>query len=219
MIAVGNARGAGLSTKTGTVTGIHQGITITDENGTSRLTGLIKTNAALEPGDSGGPLLSSGRVVGIDAAASRSFSFRGSAGGEGYAIPINLALSIARQIESGRQTQNVHIGATAFLGVVVTDPETLGQSSRGAVVQQVASGSPADHAGIGEADLITALRRSARDVGGEAQGADPPAPPRPRRARDVGRLVRRLDERVRSPRHRAAAVALASIRRAGGARR
>ncbi len=153
--AVGNARGAGLGTKTGTVTGIHQGITITDENGTSRLTGLIKTNAPLEPGDSGGPLLSSGRVVGIDAAASRSFSFRGSTGGEGYAIPINLALSIARQIESGRQTQNVHIGATAFLGVVVTDPETLGQSSRGAVVQQVASGSPADHAGIGEADLIT----------------------------------------------------------------
>ena len=151
--AVGNARGAGLSTKTGTVTGVHQGITITDENGTSRLTGLIKTNAALEPGDSGGPLLSAGRVVGIDAAASRSFSFRGS--GDGYAIPINLALSIVRQIESGRQTQTVHIGATAFLGVAVTDPETLGQTSHGAVVQQVASGSPADHAGIGQADVIT----------------------------------------------------------------
>ena len=155
--AVGNARGAGLSTKTGKVTGLRQAITVSDESGTARLTGLIETNAPLEPGDSGGPLLTTNdRVVGIDAAASRSFSFR-SASGEGYAIPINAALSIARQIEARRQTSTVHVGATAFLGVAVADSDPYGPSARGAVVQEVASGSPAERAGIGTADLITAF--------------------------------------------------------------
>lgn len=154
--AVGNARGAGLSTKTGKVTGLRRAITVSDENGTARLTGLIETNAPLEPGDSGGPLLSGGRVVGIDAAASSSFLFRG-AGGDGYAIPINVALSIARQVEARRQTPTVHVGATAFLGVAVADSNPYGQSARGAVVQEVASGSPAARAGIGAADVITAF--------------------------------------------------------------
>ena len=69
----------------------------------------------MRSGDSGGPLLSGGRVIGIDAAAGGGFFFRGSA--QGYAIPINRALKIAGQIEAGRSSSTVHVGPTAFLGV------------------------------------------------------------------------------------------------------
>jgi S1-C subfamily serine protease len=152
--AVGNAGGTGtLTTKSGNVTGLQRGITVDDDGAPVRLTGLIKTNAALEPGDSGGPLLNDGRVIGIDAAASRSFTFQG-VSGQGFAIPINLALDIANQIEAGRASANVHIGPTAFLGVALAGPG-YGQNVAGAVVGAVAPSSPAGRAGIGANDVIT----------------------------------------------------------------
>ena len=115
--AVGNAGGTGkLTTKTGKVTGLSESITVSNVDGDPfTLPGLIETTAPLRGGDSGGPLLSGGRVIGIDAAAAGGFYFRGSA--QGYAIPINRARKIARQIDSGRQSSTVHVGPTAFLGV------------------------------------------------------------------------------------------------------
>jgi S1-C subfamily serine protease len=153
--AVGNADGAGsLVTTTGTITGLGRTITVRDDQGgTARLQGLIQTNANLRPGDSGGPLLdSSGRVIGIDTAASTGYSFQ-SGGGDGYAIPIDRARSIMSQILAGRSSATVHVGATAFLGV-------LGAASRfsdvdGVLVQQVVSGAPAERAGLERGDVIT----------------------------------------------------------------
>ena len=72
--AVGNAGGTGrLTSSRGHVTGLNRSITVQGDSGTTeQLTGLIETNAALQPGDSGGPLLNSaGHVVGIDTAASK----------------------------------------------------------------------------------------------------------------------------------------------------
>jgi S1-C subfamily serine protease len=71
--AVGNAGGTGyLSHASGTVTGVGRSITVSDDQGGSEnLSGLIETNAAVRPGDSGGPLLNSaGQVIGMDTAAS-----------------------------------------------------------------------------------------------------------------------------------------------------
>lgn len=154
--AVGNAGGTGvLTVKTGKVTGLARSITVSDEDGSStRLTGLIQTSAPLRPGDSGGPLLENGRVVGIDAAASSSIRFPED--GEGFAIPINRAIAIARQVEAGRTSASVHVGATAFLGVVLGGQDGFGQSE-GAVVENVATGSPADRAGLGPNDVITSF--------------------------------------------------------------
>ena len=117
--AVGNAGGTGgtPSAATGTVTALNQSITATDEGGgnSENLTGMIEINADIQAGDSGGPLYSaSGTVIGIDTAAS-SQSFNSTT--TGFAIPINKALSIAKQIESGTETSTIHIGPTAFLGV------------------------------------------------------------------------------------------------------
>ena len=152
--AVGNAGGTGsLTTVTGRVTGLGQSISVSDEQGGSnRLIGLIETNAPLEPGDSGGPLLAGGRVIGLNAAASSIISYDGPR--EGYSIPINRAVSIAHQIESGRRSTTVHVGPTAFLGVLIEPPDYPDDSS-GAIVQSVLSGSAAERAGIESGDVIT----------------------------------------------------------------
>ena len=107
--AVGNAGGTGrLTSSRGKVTGLNRSIMVQGDNGTTeQLTGLIETNAALQPGDSGGPLLNSaGRVVGIDTAASSSTPFAVSASNDGYAIPIGKATTIARQIVAGKSSAN-----------------------------------------------------------------------------------------------------------------
>jgi S1-C subfamily serine protease len=136
VVGVGNAGGTGgtPSAAGGTVTALNQSITASDEgDGTSeQLSGLIETNADIQPGDSGGALVNtSGQVLGVDTAASAGFSFQSndqSSGTQGFAIPINTALSIAHQIVAGNGSSTVHIGTTAFLGVEVSP---VGSSSSG----------------------------------------------------------------------------------------
>src|SRR6185437_4640983 len=104
--AVGNAGGTGrLTPARGTVTNVNRSITVSDDQGGSEsLSGLIETNAAVRPGDSGGPLLnSSGEVIGMDTAASVSNNVSYSTSNQGYAIPIDKALAIADQIVSGNE--------------------------------------------------------------------------------------------------------------------
>ena len=152
--AVGNAGGTGtLTVSTGTLTRLHQTITVSDDSGgSSRLSDLIETSADLQPGDSGGPLLdSSGRVIGVDAAGSSGSRFEQSAG-DGYAIPIDTAKAIVHQIESGHSTAIVHVGPTAFLGVALS-----GEDASGALVTGVVQGGPADSAGLAAGDLITSF--------------------------------------------------------------
>jgi S1-C subfamily serine protease len=153
--AVGNAGGSGsLSVVTGRITDTGRVITVTDNEGnTARLTDMIETSAPLVPGDSGGPLLLGGRVIGIDAAGPRGFRFE--SGSDGFAVPVNAALSVVRQVQSGRRSATVHVGPTAFLGVALATPGQSGGT--GAAVEQVVPGSPADRAGIAAGDVLTAI--------------------------------------------------------------
>jgi S1-C subfamily serine protease len=137
------------------VTDLNQSITASDEsdNSSEQLTGLIQTDAALQPGDSGGPLVNSqGTVVGIDTAASSGFQFQ-SGTSQGFAIPINQAITIAHQIMAGQSSDTVHIGPAALIGVVVQDST----QSSGAQIVNVESGSPADQAGLVNGDVINSL--------------------------------------------------------------
>jgi S1-C subfamily serine protease len=157
IVAVGNAGGAGLTVTSGRIVRLNRSITVGDEDGTpARLSGLIETTAPLRPGDSGGPLLLDGEVVGMDAAASSTLSYR-TTGGEGYAIPIATVLRIARQIEAGHRTSNVHVGPTALLGVSLAGAQGFAGSRGGAVVNGVSPSSPAAKAGLGSGDVITSV--------------------------------------------------------------
>jgi S1-C subfamily serine protease len=157
VVALGNAGGMGgaPSISTGVVEALGSSIIANDEitGGSEQLNGLIQTNARLEPGDSGGPLVDrSGRVIGIDTAGSTSYQIE-SGSDEGFAIPIDAALDIARQIESGLGSAAVHIGPTAFLGVQVSASATVS----GAVVAAVVAGSPAQRAGLVVGDVIVSV--------------------------------------------------------------
>jgi S1-C subfamily serine protease len=166
VVAIGNAGGAGgtPSSAGGSVTALNQSITANDDlDGVSeKLSGLIETNANIQSGDSGGSLVNTdGKVIGVDTAASNQFSFQGS-GGQGYAIPINQAMSIADKIESGTSTSTIHVGSTAFLGVsVASASQSSGQiggtGTSGAQVAGVLNGGAAEAAGIQQGDVITSV--------------------------------------------------------------
>jgi S1-C subfamily serine protease len=191
--ALGNAEGKGgtPSVATGSVTALNQSITASDElSGVNeQLTGLIETNAPIQPGDSGGPLVNSyGQVIGMDTAADSSYELQGqsSTATQAYSIPIDEAQSIASQIEAGTTSADVHIGATAFLGVEIGSSSSTGNGSggfggfggfggqnsqgttSGVSVAGTVSGSPAANAGLTEGDTITAIAgqsvTSAEDV-------------------------------------------------------
>jgi S1-C subfamily serine protease len=167
VVAIGNAEGLNStpSVATGRVTALNQSITASDESaGTAeRLRGLIETDAGIQPGDSGGPLTDTkGQVIGIDtAAASGSTQLSSSQTTQAFSIPINQALSIARQIEAGTSSATVHIGGTAFLGVQVSSSAVPGfggfGGGSGAVIAGVEQGSAAANAGLTAGDTITSL--------------------------------------------------------------
>jgi S1-C subfamily serine protease len=171
IVAIGNAGGTGgtPAAAPGTVTGLNRSITASDEgNGTSEtLRGLIEVNANVVSGDSGGPLVNtSGQVIGIDTAASAGFQYQNGqdqTGGDGFAIPINQAMTIAKQIQAGTASSTVHIGQTAFLGVQTRAGRDAQQTVAGAPVAGVLSGSPAEAAGLARGDVIQSLNGKAVD--------------------------------------------------------
>jgi S1-C subfamily serine protease len=169
VVAIGNAGGTGgtPSAVGGTVSALNQSITASDESSGSseQLTGLIEVNAAIQAGDSGGPLLTtSGQVIGVDTAASAGFRYQAN-GGDGFAIPIGTATTIADQIRAGRSSSTIHIGETAYLGIEAASSNSQGsggqnsgtQGDGGAAILGVIQGSPAESAGLSRGDVITSV--------------------------------------------------------------
>ena len=142
VVAIGNALDLGAEP---TVTGgliSAKGRTITEPNG-AVLVDLFQTDAAISPGNSGGPLLDmTGHVVGINTAVA------GEGQNIGFAIAINRAIELIDQLRNGQTPQHALLGVT-------TQPNPTGDD--GAVVVDVQAGSAAAAAGIREGDIITHL--------------------------------------------------------------
>lgn len=161
---VGNAGGTGgtPSAADGSVTALDQSITVQDETTGEgkQLSGLIQTDADIQSGDSGGPLYDAeGEVVGIDTAASS-----GGTEIDGFAIPIDDALSIVDQIRSGVETETVSVGYPAFIGIgLASAGNGAAQTVVGAVVGSVIENTPAATIGLAAGDVITSLNGVAID--------------------------------------------------------
>jgi S1-C subfamily serine protease len=133
VVAMGNANGTGsITTATGAITGLDRAITASDEGtgeSAEHLTGMLQTDADIIQGDSGGPLVSTvGKVVGMDTASSSDIM--ASQQNVGFAIPINKAMTIAREIVAGKPGAGVRVGATGFVGVLVASAPGGAQSTQ-----------------------------------------------------------------------------------------
>jgi S1-C subfamily serine protease len=166
VIAIGNAGGGGGSPTVteGMISALGRTITISDgRGGFERLSGLIQTDAVIQQGVSGGPLVNTAaQVVGIITAGSRTSRFE-----EGsrvsYAIPSSAALSIVNEIRAGRASSSIIVGEPGFLGVEVQELDAatagrLGLDVRsGVLIVGTTPGTPAALVGISEGSVITAI--------------------------------------------------------------
>lgn len=151
VIAIGNSLGMGISATKGIVSALN--ISLSSNPG-ENLDNLIQTDAAINPGNSGGPLVNlKGELVGINSIKISQVGVEGM----GYAISIEEAKPVIDQL-----IQNGYV-IRPYLGV---DLYTVDQFvilrfdlpiNKGAFVTNVASGSPADKAGIAPGDVIIAI--------------------------------------------------------------
>jgi S1-C subfamily serine protease len=132
VVTIGNANGVGgkPTVTTGSITGLNQTITASDDlGGSETLHDMLQTNSEIVEGDSGGPMTNAaGRVIGMDTAASSS-TFGNQTNDIGFAIPINRALTIAHEIIDGKASSTVKIGASGFMGVLVPSGNASTESS------------------------------------------------------------------------------------------
>jgi putative serine protease PepD len=137
------------SLSTGVVSGLDR--TISAPNGFT-VAHAIQTDAALNPGNSGGPVLdASGLVIGIvDQIATNGSSQTSS--GVGFAVPIDLVRSELSKLEAGQTVRH------AYLGVSTSD---LGTGTAGALIQSVSSSGPAASAGLRSGDVVTRIGSAA----------------------------------------------------------
>lgn len=148
--AVGDAGGDGgaLTASPGTVAALHDDITVESTDGSAggtALTDLIRMDAHVVPGDSGGAVLDAdGEVVGMNVAASS-----GTRDVTGYAIPIATVEQVVAQVEAGDTSDGVELGYDGYLGVA------LAPSSSAPRVADVTDDSAAASAGIRAGDTIT----------------------------------------------------------------
>ena len=151
VVAVGNPFGLGQTVTSGIVSAVGR-------NGLSGFgyQNFIQTDASINPGNSGGALVNlRGELVGINAA---SFNPRGSAAGNiglGFAIPVNLAREVMRQLMAYGEVRRGSLGLDSRdVTADLAKQYGLG-NNRGALVVRVYRGSPAEQAGLKPGDLVT----------------------------------------------------------------
>jgi S1-C subfamily serine protease len=149
VVAIGNPHGLGGSVTAGVVSALGRSLPTRSRRAGRIIDNVIQTDAALNPGNSGGALADSrGRVVGINTAVAGV--------GLGLAVPINEAT----QLVVGQLMRDGHV-RRAYIGVAggqrPVPPQARGESDTCVEVVEVVDGSPADRAGLRPEDLILAL--------------------------------------------------------------
>jgi S1-C subfamily serine protease len=184
VIAIGNPLDVGTSATTGIVSGTGRPIKAPNNY---TIDNAIQTDAAINPGSSGGPLLDDrGTVIGVN---SQIQSSTGSFQGVGFAVPINTVKGVVEQLITTGDVEHGYIGVQMFDAGVRELASYTGESPEefsdeyeipesGAIVSEATDGGPADEAGVsgGEEQEISGIPVPLGDV-----------------------IVRIEDERVESP--------------------
>ncbi|PTU28153.1 serine protease [Bacillus subtilis] len=172
VIAIGDPLGKDLSRTVtqGIVSGVDRTVSMSTSAGETSIN-VIQTDAAINPGNSGGPLLNTdGKIVGINSMKISEDDVEGI----GFAIPSNDVKPIAEELLSKGQIERPYIGVSMLdLEQVPQNYQegTLGlfgsQLNKGVYIREVASGSPAEKAGLKAEDIIIDLKGKETDTGSE----------------------------------------------------
>lgn len=165
-MAIGNPLGYANSASTGIISALNRPVSVaSDSSGDANnnvVTNAIQVDAAVNQGNSGGPLFNaSGEVIGITSSIASLSSSSSSAGsiGIGFAIPSNLVKKVSDSIVSTGSFQHAQLGVTVKTGQVTADGIMRG----GASVESVSSGGAADKSGLKQGDVIVAYNGNSVD--------------------------------------------------------
>ncbi len=153
VIAIGSPLGSYRGSVTvGVVSGLNRSVDGTDQEG------LIQTDAAINHGNSGGPLLNlAGQVVGINTLVVTNTNSGDIAEGLGFSIPSNTVSAVVNQLIAKGSVVYPFLGVS-YSQITPESSVALGLSAQqGVVVQDVQAGTPAANAGLQANDIITAL--------------------------------------------------------------
>lgn len=160
VMAIGNPLGYDDTATVGIVSALNRPVTVSDDNNNDIVTNAVQIDAAVNPGNSGGPTFNAaGQVIGINSSIASTTTSSGTAGsiGIGFAIPSNLVKRVANEIIANGAVQHVALGVTIKSSTVEADGVTRGCTQ----VQSVVDNSPAAKAGVKAGDSIVAFNGKA----------------------------------------------------------
>jgi putative serine protease PepD len=148
VVAIGSPQGLTGTVTTGIVSALNRTVAVEGEDGSGVVYNGLQTDAPINQGNSGGPLVNlDGQVVGINSAIATAGQSTGSVG-LGFAIPVDQARRVAQEImDTGHATKPV-LGVQGSTGSSST-------ATNGATIEQVTAGGPAAAAGLAQGDVVT----------------------------------------------------------------
>jgi S1-C subfamily serine protease len=164
VVAIGNPFGLDRTVTSGIVSALQRQIQA--PNGFS-ISHVIQTDAAINPGNSGGPLIdASGSVIGINSQIQTGGTSQGNVG-IGFAVPINTAREVVREIEKNGEVKHAYLGISG--GSITPD---LAKALKlpvnsGVLVNEVVKGGPAEEAGLKGGDTSATIEGANLRLGGD----------------------------------------------------
>lgn len=154
VLAIGNPLGVEFqrSTTRGIISGINRTLTFEEDNETIFMEDLIQTDASINSGNSGGPLINeSGEVIGINTVKITT------AEGMGFAVPINIIIPIINKIVESSKFVEAYLGIYAYDKEIVKYVKSNINIDRGIYLTNIVKDGPADESGLKVGDIIMSI--------------------------------------------------------------
>jgi putative serine protease PepD len=156
VMAVGNPLGYANTATTGVISALNRPVSASDESGSSSnisVTNAIQIDAAINSGNSGGPLFDgNGHIIGITSSIATTSTSTGSIG-IGFALPSNVVDNVSKQLIDNGKAKHAYLGANLTDATATAD----GVTRNGAKISNIKSDSPAGKAGLKDDDIIVAI--------------------------------------------------------------